>query len=116
MTIPTSNQIAYKGKRHFIEVFQVMSEKDMVESAYQHFAILDVSVGLGSEHQQLLTSQKEMTRHHVPSEEKHATNCHLSEGTGPACDQASGSAASVQEMQRTEGTCRTAPCACTQQV
>lgn len=94
----TGNQIAHKGKHHFTEIFQVISEKDLVESAYQPFAIPDVSVGLGPEHQQLLTSQKEMTGHHVPSEGKHATNCHLSESTGPASDQASGLAAIVQEM------------------
>lgn len=71
----------------------------MVESAYRCFATLDESVGLG-EHQQLLTSQKEMTRHHVPRDGRHTANCHLAKGAGPAFDQASGAAANGQEMQR----------------
>ena len=62
-TEPVGNQIVDEGWNRFINVFQLISEKEIVELKYHHFIIPTDS---GSNYQWLLTSQKIIKRYVPP--------------------------------------------------
>ena len=58
-TIPQGSQIFNEVKFPFMELFQPVNKEETNELEYQHFIAPNELIGLGDDHQQLLTSQKE---------------------------------------------------------